>query len=372
MDAARRRAGLREFGDPPPLEPLRILTESIEREARLHPVGHFITRERLTSVLVSRLETHAAASPEVRALELEPPLVIAGLQRSGTTLLHRLLAADPRRRWLASWEALRPARPAGRTLGGGDPRVAAAVRAQRALRYLAPDFFAVHPVRARGPEEDVLLLDQALLSTVPEATLRVPTYARWLESADQRPAYEHLALLLRLLSWQRGRGKRWLLKTPHHLEWLDALFEVFDGARVIWTHRDPVVTVASLCSMIAHGRGVFSDAIDPREIGRDWSRKVARLVERAMATRDGGREARFIDVRYEDLVRDPIAVVRRIHHALGESFPPDVERHVRRALDAHPRHQHGRHVYALEDFGLSPGPLRERFAAYRERFVEPR
>lgn len=369
MEAARRRTGLEDFGDPSFREPMAVLLDSIEREARLSPFGRVITRERLVSVLANRARVEAAvrADPGIASRPLAPPLVIIGLQRTGTTLLHRLLASNPRRRWLASWEALNPA-PVERR-GGEDPRIRDALRAERALSYLAPDFFAVHPVQARGPEEDVLLLDFAFRSTVPESTLRVPTYARWLEGVDQRPAYETMALLMRVLSSQRGGDDRWLLKTPHHLEWLDVLFDVFPGTQIIWTHRDPVETVPSFCSMIAHGRGVFSDEVDPHEVGRDWSRKIARLVDRAVQTRSARGDASFIDVQYEDLVRDPIEQLRRIHAFTGEEFTADVERRAEEALAAHPQHAFGRHRYRVEDFGLTKAALRELFASYRARFV---
>ncbi len=368
LEAAAKRTGLDDFGTDDFLEPLDVLLDSIAREARLTPVGHLVTRERLIGVLANRLRVVAAA-PTVAGAPLAPPVFVTGLQRTGTTLLQRLLASDPRRRWLASWEALNPAPSDARTLLGADARIAASVSAERALGYLAPDFFAVHPVQAYGPEEDVLLLDQAFRSTVPEATLRVPTYAGWLETVDQAPAYRHEALLLKLLSHQRGAGKRWLLKTPHHLEWLDVLFAVFPGARIVWTHRDPVTTVASFCSMVAHGRGVFSDDVDPEEIGRDWGRKVARMVDRALATRDAGHEGAFVDVFYEDLVKDPIAEVRRVYAALGELLTDEAERRMRRTLASHPQHRHGVHRYALEDFGLTEAGLAERFASYRARFV---
>ena len=369
MEAARRRTGLEDFGDPSFREPMTVLLDSIASEARLSPVGRVITRERLVGVLANRARVEAAvrADPCIATRPLAAPLVIIGLQRTGTTLLHRLLASNPRRRWLASWEALHPA-PAERR-GGQDPRVTAAERAERALSYLAPDFFAVHPVQARGPEEDVLLLDFAFRSTVPESTLRVPTYARWLEGVDQRPAYEHMALLLRLLSSQREGDARWLLKTPHHLEWLDVLLDVFPGTQIVWTHRDPLQTVPSFCSMIAHGRGIFSDHVDPHEVGRDWSRKIARLVDRAMETRRTRAGAAFLDVQYEALVRDPIAQLRRVHEFTGEDFTDEVERRASDALAAHPQHAFGKHRYRLEDFGLTEGELRERFAPYRSRFV---
>ena len=360
--AAMRRTGLDDFGEPPLSEPLEVLLRSIEDEARLHPIGRLITRERLIGVLVNRLRV-ARALDAGPTPELSPPIVITGLQRTGTTLLHRVLASDPRLRWLASWEALHPAPITP------DRRLANAQRAERGLAYFAPDFFAIHPVEARAPEEDVLLLDYALLSTVPEATLRVPTYAQWVERQDQRPAYRYLRTLLSILSAQRGANKRWLLKTPHHLEWLDTLLEIFPGARVIWTHRDPATTVGSFCSMIAHGRGVFSDEVDPVEIGVSWGDKIARLLDRGMDARERAPAGTFHDVRYEDLVADPMSEVRRIYAFLGESLPPHVERRMRSTLEASPQHRHGVHRYRLADFGLREDALHERFARYRSRFV---
>jgi hypothetical protein len=364
---ARRRTKLGDFGDPSFHEPMGVLLRSIEREARLTPLGRLITRERLVGVLANRLRVSEARRREPGIVQgrLEPPVIITGLQRTGTTLLHRLLATDPRRRWLASWEALHPAPP----LDGPDGRIRNAERAQRALQYLAPDFFAVHPVRARGPEEDVLLLDYAFRSTVPEATLRVPSYSRWLEEQDQRPAYEYMATLLRMLSAQRKPEARWLLKTPHHLEWLDVLLDVFPGAKVVWTHRDPAVAVPSFCSMVAHGRGVFSDHVDPLEIGREWGRKTARLVDRALAARDRAPEGTFFDLPYDELTADPLAAVRRIYAFLGDELDDDVLRRMRATLEGHPQHAFGRHVYRPEDFGLRPAAIRERFADYARRFL---
>jgi hypothetical protein len=370
LDAARRRTGLEDFGDASFREPLEVLARSIDREARLHPLGRLITRERLIGVLANRLRVQRflAQRPEVARAPLEAPIVITGLQRTGTTLLHRLLACDPRLRWLASWEALHPAPAEARAWRRRDRRIANAERAERALAYLAPDFFAIHPVEALAPEEDVLLLDYAFLSTVPEATLRVPSYSAWLESQDQRPAYRYEALLMRVLSAQRNTSARWLLKTPHHLEWIDVLLETFPGARVVWTHRDPAQTLGSFCSMIAHGRGVFSDEVEPTEIGASWGRKIARAIERALASRRSA-EQQFHDVRYERFVADPISEVRRIYTWLGRELPGAVERRMRATLAASPQHRHGKHRYRLEDFGLDEAWIAERFAGYRERFA---
>lgn len=361
--AARRADGLHDFGGPA-LDPLDVLLSSVRDEASLHLVGRLAVRTRVVSALRVRLREQALRQrhPELDRVALPAPVVITGLQRTGTTFLHRLLAADPRLRALRSWEALEPIAP----LRGPDRRVARARTAERALRWMAPDFFAVHPVETDAPEEEVLLLDHAFLSTVPEATLRVPRYSRWLEEQDQRPAYELLRRLLQALTWARGPD-RWVLKTPHHLEWLDVLLDVFPDARVVHTHRDPVEAVASFCSMVAHGRGVMSDAVDPHEVGRHWLRKTGRMVDRALAARDG-REGTFLDVRYEDLTRDPLAQVARVYEHIGLALPADVHARIVARRDAERQHRHGRHVYRLVDFGLAEDQVAERFGAYRARF----
>jgi hypothetical protein len=352
---------------------------AIESEARLNPVGRWITGKRLLGALRNRLRAEKLFHdhPEILDLKIEPPIVITGMQRTGTTLLHRLLAADPDTRALLSWEALNPAPrlssgnkggdPGEGGRDGRDPRVRIARISQRALAFMAPDFFAVHPVEVEAPEEDVLLLDYSFLSTVPEATLRVPSFSRWLEDQDVLPAYRYMKKLLQLLHWQRP-GKRWVLKSPHHLEYLDTLFAVFPGAKIVQTHRDPAITQASFCSMIAHGRGVFSDAVEPTEIGREWLRKVGRLVKRALEERRRRGEDRFLDVYYRDLMDDPMKQIERVYDFAGISLAPRAWERIDRARSVNIRHRYGIHDYRLEDFGLTREMVAAEFSQYRERF----
>jgi hypothetical protein len=350
----------------------------VEREARLTPIGRWMARANLVRILAGRLRIEHALRrhPEILEQRVAPPIFIVGLQRTGTTLLHRLLATDPALRVLASWEAVNPAPLPVGALGrllGIDPRVRAALFAEHALAYLAPDFFAIHPVEALAPEEDCLLLDYTFYSTVFEATHRVPGFSRWLEAQpDHTPAYRHYLRTLKLLGWQRAG--RWLLKTPHHMEQLDALLAVLPRARVVQTHRDPVRALASFCSMVAHAHGVFSDEVDPLEVGRHWSVKAGRMVRRAMATRDRlgpAAEERFLDVSYADLVADPLGQVRRIYRWVGLSLTEEAERGMRAFLGQNPQHRRGRHRYRLEDFGLDREQEERRFSDYRERFGIP-
>jgi hypothetical protein len=367
--AARKKTGLQRFDDESFRLPLGRLLESIEHEAELTPLGRMITRSRILGVLCNRLRAQRLFErhPEILDEEIRAPIFIAGLQRTGTTMLHRLLAADPGLRSLASWEALNPAPLKQPLWRPRDPRIDTAVLAERGLQYLAPDFFAIHPVEALAPEEEVILLDYSFLSTVAEATLHVPSFAAWLEQQDQTPAYAYLKKLLQLLSWQQRR-ERWILKTPHHLEWLDTLLAVFPDAKIIQTHRDPVKTLASFCSMIAHGRGVFSDAVDAAEVGAHWAKKTQRMVNRALATRERVGDGSFIDVSYYDLIVDALTQVRRIYQFVDRPLSDALVAQIAAAHRDNPQNKHGKHSYRLSDFGLSREAVEPGFAAYRARF----
>jgi hypothetical protein len=369
ISAARRKTGLDRFGDESFHEPLGKLLEAIEQEARLTPLGRAITRRRITGVLCNRLRAQALFErhPEILREPISAPIFIVGLQRTGTTMLHRLLAADPGLRSLSSWEALHPAPLPRRPWHRRDPRIGAALLAERSLAYLAPDFFAVHPVEALAPEEEVILLDHSFLSTLPEATLHVPSFAAWLENQDQTPAYTYMKKLLQLLEWQ-DRRERWILKTPHHLEWLDTLLTVFPDAKIIQTHRDPIKTLASFCSMVAHGCGVFTDDVDPHQVGAHWARKTRRMIERALATRERAGDGCFIDVSYYDLIADPMAQVSRIYERIGRPLSAETVRRMEATRTENPQNKYGTHRYRLADFGLDRGSVESGYAAYRARF----
>lgn len=381
--AARRRTGLRDFGDEWFLEPLNVLVRSINREARLTPLGMRIQRSRIVSALATRLraERLLREHPEILDAELGKVIVIAGLQRTATTTLHRLIAADPRVRALRSWESLNPVPLPGEvTHGGPGPgldrgdgprrRMRQAKRAAAAIGYLAPDFLAIHPVEHDAPEEEIFLLDLSFMSQSPEAMMHVPGYSRWLEGQDHAKCYEYMLTLLKVLHWQRPGDCR-VLKTPHHMEHLDIVLDVFPDACILQTHRDPKRSIPSFLSMVAHGRGILSDYVDPVEIGAHWMRKTLRMMERSIAVRSNAGAGVFVDVSYHDLVANPIGELRRVYAAAGIRFTREAEMRATAVSARDVKNRHGRHVYSPAGFGLDDETIDEACAFYRREYRIP-
>jgi hypothetical protein len=346
-------------------EPLDRLLKSIRDEAHLHPIGYFITRQRMMSLLSIRLraEDLFKKHPQILEQPVLPVWVILGLQRTGTTKLHRLLAADEEHRVLLSWEALNPA-PLGKRDGKPDKRIGIAKTSERALRLMAPGFFAIHPVEYNAPEEDILLLDTTFLSTTPEATMSVPSYASWLEKTDQGPAYAYLVKLLKLLQWQRP-GKRWILKSPHHLEFTEQIDRHFDDVHFLWTHRDVTECIPSFISMAAHSRVIFSNEVDGNSVARHWIRKTGYMLQKGLDYRSKNQHKnQFTDIFYENL-RDSAPEVLTGIYNLDGGMTPELLSRIEQVERENPMRKYGVHEYNLEDFGFGNEDIHKETVNYR-------
>jgi hypothetical protein len=395
IKSARKITKLHDLGKEFNDEPLERLIWSANHEARLHPVGRFITRERLKSLLAIRLraEYYFRNHPEILEQPLYPAWVIIGLQRTGTTKLQRLLAADPDHRVLPSWEVINPVPltvpplnpplrypPAGYTasssgksaplLVGGDKggvqaRIKLARTSVRALKLMSPGFFAIHPIDTMQPEEDILLLDVSFMSTTAEAMMHVPSYAGWLEKTDQSPAYEYYVKMLKLLQWFHP-AKRWVLKTPHHLEFLGLIEKHFSEVHFLWPHRTIYESVPSFLSMVSFNRMVFSNEVDPHEVGMHWVRKTGYMLDKAIAFRkQPGKEELFTDLFYKDLVQHPIHELTRLY-SLNGGLNPELAERFRSTDKANPHRKHGTHLYSLSDFGLNKKDIDQHTQHYQD------
>jgi sulfotransferase family protein len=371
---ARAKAGLDDFGDESFREPLRVLLAALDREAGLLDFGRAAQRGRIVDLLVNRLraEEQFRLHPEILAEEIGAPIVIVGLPRTGTTLLHRTLAQDPRL-YSARWfECRYPAPFPGASTGGEDPRIAQAKAEVQAMLAGSPALAAIHPLDAMAADEEILLLEHSFLSTVPESGANVPSYGRWLDAHDQTPGYRYLKRLLQLLQWQKRRAgqraERWVLKTPHHLGHADVLLAVFPDALIVQTHRDPLESIPSLASMITALWVLVAEKADPKEVARQWSNKMAAALRRCLEVRDRHPD-RFVDVWFLDAVRDPVGEAGRIYEVAGLAFTPDVEQRMRAFMATNPREGRPPHQYTLEEFGLTADGIARDFEGYRRRFI---
>ena len=362
---ARKQTGLTSFGNDFWEEPLDRLLQAIEHEAQLHPVGRFITQQRMTSLLAIRLRAEAGFKkyPEILEQELHPVQLICGLQRTGTTKLQRMLSADPDNRVLLSWEAINPV-PLSDKPNETEQRKKAARLSEKALRWMAPGFFSIHPVEYEKPEEDILLLDTTFLSTTPEATMFVPSYASWLEQTDQSPAYAYLVKLLKYLQFQRP-AKRWVLKSPHHMEFPDLAKKYFGDVHYIWTHRDIQESLPSFLSMVAHSQTIFSDQVTPERVAQHWVRKTGYMLSKGIQFRNEHPDERYTDVMYPQLVTSPLTALKDIYR-FGDPITPELQQLFLETEKQNTQFRYGRHKYSLDDFGVRPDALDSVTKMYNE------
>ena len=229
---------------------------------------------------------------------------------------------------------------------------------------MSPGFFAIHPIEYEAPEEDVLLLDVSFMSTTAEAAMNVPSYAAWLEKTDQSPAYAYMVKLMKLLQWQRP-AKRWVLKTPHHLEFLPQVKKHFGEVQFIWTHRRVNECIPSFLSMISYSRILFSENLDQHKLAKQWVRKNGYMLSKAMEYRNE-HSAHFTDISYQELVEDATGVIKNIYRERGERIPPELLAIFEASNRDNPIGKYGIHQYDLADFGVDDNYLHLHTAGYEQ------
>ena len=367
---AAERVGRDDFGNPQFIRGLEALVDSINGEAALTEAGMAAQRQRILGLLANRLRLQQALAehPEILNERIAAPIVIVGLPRTGSTMTHRLLASDPAHTAMLWWEGRHPAMLSGERRGEPTERRELGRAEVEAVVAASPEAMQIHPWDFEGADEEVLLIEHSFHSSVPEAHMHLPSYSRWVEAQDHAPVYRDLLAMLQHLQWQTpGRAtKRWVLKSPHHLGHMDALFEVFPDAKVIQTHRDPMQTVPSLCSMCANLAAPLTRAPNPQAIGAHWLRRLSRSLNACMNTATA-RPDSFLDLHFRTMVQDPIAQMARVYEFVGERFGDRAEAAMR-AYREDDAHQADAHAYNLADYGLSEAQIDSLFSAYIKRY----
>lgn len=376
-EATAATGGLANFGDPSFRPALQALCEALTHEGRLSEAGRQTLRQKILGHLGNRLriEDYFARHPEIGDERVQPPLVIVGLPRTGTTRLQRLLSRDPRFWSMMFWESQFPVPLPDETLDYPAARIAQARGIVDYMVQSMPRLLAIHPMAAEEADEEVMLMEHSFLSAF-DAYANIPGYVAWLDHQDQAPAYRFLQRCLQFLQWQKRKrglfGQRWLLKTPHHLLRMDILLKVFPGVQVIQTHRDPVQSIPSIASFVDTLWRIYSDEVDAHAAGRAWSARMNQGLRHTMAVRAGAPASQFLDVQFLDTVQRPLDVVRQVYAFMGWTLMPEIESMMQAWLAEDARaHAVASHDYGPEQFGLSAEQLRRDFSAYRSRHIEP-
>lgn len=368
-----RRAGADPAPAAPWAEALRRLVHSAATEGGLHAAGEAAFAEKVTALVAERLRAEAllAAHPDIAARPLPVRVAVAGLARSGTTFLHRLLACDPDVEFLPTWQAFAPVPPAA----GPDPRRAATVARIDAIRAVDPDALRRHPLDADAPEEEVFLLQHSFASMLFAMACPLPSYMEWLNSTDHSDAYRFAFGLLRANEWHAGTpaGRPRVMKSPQLVLDLAAVTALLPDTIFVQNHRDPVDLVGSYCSTYAATRRASCASVDPIALGRERLDQLRAMAARSLAVRhaaDGaGTGHRFVDVRYAHLVAEPLAVVDEVYAAVGIPVTSAARIAMERWLADHPQHASGTHDYDLAEYGLDRATVEAALADYEDRFA---
>ncbi len=363
IEKAKCRSQLEDFGEPDFFEPLSRLLESCHREARLNVIGKLALKNDVVRILCNRLllMRDRQRYPEIAKQEIREPIFIVGLPRSGTTLLHTLLAANPAHRVPLTWEIMSPSPP---DPSDREARIRSANHDLAMLRWLAPTFESVHATGAELPQECVSLISPTFMSDQFDTMYNIPSYRGWFFQQDLRPAYQFHRRFLQHLQFRRS-AERWILKAPAHMFFAPALLSVYPDAKFIQLHRDPIDAVASVSSLVTILRRVFSDSVDPIQVGQDAMIYWSDALKIFLQVRDQLPAERVCDLSYDEVRRDPIAATQRVYEHFGWKLQPQVENGMRATLTEQNSRSNGVHRYNAAYFQLKGA---NGFADYCQRF----
>ncbi|MBB3860931.1 hypothetical protein GGQ88_002200 [Novosphingobium hassiacum] len=369
IQAARDETGLVDFGPGPFEDGLEVLCKSIREEARLNTFGTEKASGRILHALKERLKLQDwfTRHPEILEQDIRRPVFLMGLPRSGTTALAHFLSEDPLARSPRNWEVQDLTPPPDAALGNEDPRYERQRLLCEAQERAHPGLQARLPVGPADSTEHGSLVGYTFRSFVWCTLFRTPSYAEWLLKQDLLPSYEYLAKILKLLQW-RCPPDRWNLKYPLDMFALRDIRTVFPDSIILWSHRDPVATIPSVCDLLTTFRKADTDHVDRHELGSHLCDLMAIGVERGMEARDALGDTDIFDVYQADLGANTIETVKSIYQRTGLPLTEDYLRLLDQRLTATPRGHAGDYSYDIADFGLTGEGVRSKFQRYISRF----
>jgi hypothetical protein len=372
LAAARAKTGLTHFGHDDFRARLAVQCQAVNEDTDLNALGRLGVFANLLRYAENRLrfENLLRRHPEILETPLERPIIVAGMPRTGTTHLLNLIGADTRLRSLPYWESLEPVPVPGEGPGrdGRDPRWHRCFASYQQMVANMPLIVAMHDMPPEHIHEEIELEELDFASYLLEWLCRPPRWRDHYLALDQRPHYAYMKRVLQALSWLRG-PRRWILKSPQHLEQLVPLLETFPDATIVVTHRDPVSVIRSAITMLGYGDRMRRARVDLAGLAGYWIDRVGKLLGACLRDRDALPDAQVIDVPFHELMADDVGSVGRIYARAGLPMTPAARAALDAFMAANPRGKHGQVIYDLQrDFGLDPDDVRKPFREYMRRF----
>ncbi|OBA73302.1 sulfotransferase [Mycobacterium sp. 1554424.7] len=368
---AQAETGLEDYGDPTLPERFRLAVDHLNGIGldangveQAEGVCHWL--------LTSRLEFIEDRNRyPIGAEVIDHPMIVTGEPRSGTTLVHALMAVDPHARPLRFWEVMYPSPPPG-TTRPDDPRRARADADWREINAKMPKWLLSHPYNdmlGDGLPEDERTWAFDFRVMTPTAWWRVPmqTLVGGLPT-DPAAQYRLHRAMLQQFQYHRPR-KYWVLKGFHGFR-LEELFDTYPDANLLWLHRDPVQVAASRTMMMAD---ILDGIVGPIDLAVE-AKKHLEMTRASIANTMSNPmvdDPRILHIPYTDFIADPVAVVGRYYTFCGRALTGEATASMRDYLAHNRGDRHGKFRYStrlLTDIGENLEDLHAEFAPFRERF----
>ena len=370
---AEQATGLSDFGDEWFFPNIDVFIESLNSQARLSSEGYYGAEQMIIGALVNRLrhKNLIKMNPQILDEAVDVKAVLTGLPRTGSTMLHRMLASAPELTSVKWFEAQNYTPLENEDYNDPTPRKDIAKDILNFMLKKIPELMSIHPMDIDQADEEVIILGQLFSSSMLESTYFVPDYANWLNNQNPGKSYSDLIEILQSLQWQdpSRKNKSWILKTPGHLMSLGAVVKYFPGAKIIMTHRDPVSTVPSYCSMESTLYKMNTDIISDFEIGNYWLDRLSEWLNNFIEVRNSIPDDRFIDINYLDLVEAPEKIGTQVLKSIHINDDILTKEMMENWIKANKRENRQKHNYKLRDYGLTRESISNKFKDYIEKYL---
>ena len=370
---AEEATGLSDFGDEWFFPNIDVFIESLNSQAKLSSEGYYGAEQMITGALINRLrhKNLIKMNPEILDETVDIKAVLTGLPRTGSTMLHRMLASAPELTSVKWYEAQNYTPLENEDYNDPSPRKDIAKDILNFMLKKIPELMSIHPMDIEQADEEVIILGQLFSSSMLESTYFVPNYANWLTKQNPGKSYSDLIEILQSLQWQDSsrKNKSWILKTPGHLMSLGTVVKYFPMAKIIMTHRDPVSTVPSYCSMESALYKMNTNAISDFEIGNYWLDRLSEWLNNFIEVRNSIPDDRFIDINYSDLVEAPEKIGAQVLKSIHVNDDILTKEMMENWINANKRENRQKHNYKLSDYGLTNESISNKFKDYIKKYL---